>query len=140
MAIKKKKSNGVVVLEKDSLERWVGKVDERLRVNDEFHKTLWETINQQHKETISKIEDVCGTLVPMQKDLTSACLQIKTDTERIDVLENEVNGTTNSDGLKQKISSLQTKAGYISAVVGGGISAIILLGKYLFAHLTGNGK
>jgi hypothetical protein len=140
MATKKKttKQYGTtVVFENGSLDRWAGKVDEKLEQNELFHLQLLETINRQHSEVLASVSEVCGKLDPLHSDFLSTEKQVEFNTARLAILEKTINGGEDEKGLKQEVAKLQTKAGYISAVVSVGFTALIWLGKILISHITG---
>ncbi len=116
-------------LESNSIERWIGGVDEKLNHNDMFHAELLKTTTAQHRELMKSISDLCGNMTHMGTSIASMSTQVITDTKRLDALEPRISGA------ERTISNIGGKLTAWAALVSGMISAIVLVGKSLLQHI-----
>lgn len=117
---------------------WVGKVDDRLQVNEEFHKSLLDIIQNHHRDLLTTISNICNDtsairkeLVEIQKDATRVETTLSVHEHRLDVVEPKV------DDVEKTISNIVGKITVWVCVVSGIVTAIAFLGNMIIHQVAG---
>jgi hypothetical protein len=88
MAPVKKKLNNLI---NEDIRMWIGKVDDRLNFNEDFHKNLMDTVLRNHSELLKCVTEVCNDANCIKTDVASMKTQVVVNTKRLDIIEPKVN-------------------------------------------------